>query len=196
MKDHDIKRFAEVWICIFALVLLLALFFTIAPVNAQDELTRVSPVPPIVVSNPPLTDASPNNVVTENAAVWFALVALVSSLGVPFTRKAVDFALERSWAKWIKDDWRILLAFVFALAWTLFMFQDGILNIAALALLPMWQSVLIVAVMITLAASGTVDGDIRAQKKAVKIAMMDDPNDEFGDGDLTVPRAGKTEDYA
>lgn len=196
MKDHYMKRFAEVWICIFALTLLLALFFTIAPVQAQEELTRVSPVPPIVnVVSAPLTDASPNNVVTENAAVWFALVALVSSLGVPFTRKAVDFALERKWAKWIKDDWRILLAFVFALAWTLFMFQDGILNIAALALLPMWQSVLIVAVMITLAASGTVDGDIRAQKKAVKIAMMDDPNDEFGDGDL--PRAtGKVEDWA
>jgi hypothetical protein len=187
--------------CLF--LLMFVLVASLAPkANAQTsleipELPRVSPLPPIVqmVQAPPATDAS-TNIVSERGAAWFALVALVAALGVPFTRKAVDFTLERKWAKWIKDDWRILLAFVFAVAWTLFMFQDGILNIAALALLPVWQSVLIVSVLITLAAAGTVDGDARAQKKAVKIALMDDPNSSFGDGDLTLPRAGKTEDYA
>jgi hypothetical protein len=197
-SDWDASMKALKWligiavVVIFGLGVLFAmLFLGAARAEGADLLIRSSAD---LLPNPPVIDAVPSaNIVSERGAAWFALVALVAVIGVPFTRKAVDFILERPWAKWIKNDWRILLAFVFALGWTLFMFQDGILNIAALALLPMWQSVLVVAGMITLAAAGTVDGDARAQKKALKLADQTYADGQFGDGE---PRVGQAKDYA
>ncbi len=198
--NHNFKTFNTVWLFIFAVVAIVALFFAILPTaraEGADLLIRSSD---LVATTAKITDANleippMDNIITDQGAAWFLVIALVAALGVPFTRKAVDFVLERgNLAKKIKKDWRILLAFGFALGWTVFMFQDGILNIAALALLPVWQSVLVVSVMITLAASGTVDGDTRAQKKAVKLALTDYVDDsEFGDGE---PRKGSIKEYS
>lgn len=137
------------------LVGILALYFALFPVHAQGV---------------PLETPSAN-IITSQGAAWFAVVALVAVIGASFTRKAVDFVLARDWAKdRIQGDWVLLLAFGISLGWTLFMFQPGILDIGALALLPWWQSAIVVSGMITIGAAGTVDGDARAQKKAFKAA--------------------------
>lgn len=109
-------------------------------------------------------DAS-GNLFTPGATAWFVAVAGLAVLGVPFTRRAVAFVLERSWGKWFDvGDRPILLSFVFALGWTLFVFQPGVLDISAFKLLPAWQAILFTSVSIALGASGGVDAETRARR--------------------------------
>lgn len=105
------------------------------------------------------------NLLTPGATAWFAAVAAVGILGAMFVRRAVAFALARSWLAWFAvGDRPIILSFAFALGWTLFMFQPGLLDIAAFKLLPAWQGILAVTVTIALGASGSVDSETQARK--------------------------------
>jgi hypothetical protein len=66
---------------------------------------------------PPLESPAPStNIITSQGAAWFALVALVAALGIPFTSRAVDFVLMRPWAAFIKGDWQSVVAVSFAIA--------------------------------------------------------------------------------
>ena len=86
MKNHGMKTFSTVWAYIFAVVLLLAVFFTIAPANAQDELPRVSLVPPIVtLETPPPTDAAPPLADVGQLFTPEIILALVFLLTLPLT---------------------------------------------------------------------------------------------------------------
>jgi hypothetical protein len=111
------------------------------------------------------------NIITTQGAAWFALVALVAALGIPFTSRAVDFVLLRPWAAFIKGDWIILLSLGFATGWTLFMFQPGLLNITAFTLLPTWQSIVAVSIAIAIAASGGKDSQTRAKQKELEMGL-------------------------
>lgn len=94
---------------------------------------------------------------TPGATSWFIAVTAVSALGIPFVQRAVAWVRARSWGAFFKGERKLLLSVFWAFSWTLFMFQPGLLNIAAFTLLPAWEAVIAVTIVISLAASGGKD---------------------------------------
>lgn len=119
-----------------------------------------------VAYSPSLAQGGNSTVVlTPGATEWFIALGAVVALGVPTTRRVVDFLLERPWLTWFSGERVLLISFPVASAWVFFFFQPGLLNVEAFKLLPMWQSYLFAIVLIATYAGGLVDGEARAERR-------------------------------
>lgn len=128
---------------IVAIAILALLFIFLAcTVRAQDTVPVVGGI---------------TQFITPEAAAWLGAVVGLAIVGVPMTQRAVAFLLARSWFAWVRGDNILILSFVVALIWSVFWFQPGLLNVAALKLLPGWMTILVLAVGITVGASGGID---------------------------------------
>lgn len=107
----------------------------------------------------PMAMAQGDTILTPGATAWFVALAAVVALGVPTTRRIVDFLRARPWLAWFQGERVLLLSFPVAAGWVTFFFQPGLLNVEAFKLLPMWQSYLFSIVLIAAYAGGLVDGE-------------------------------------
>jgi hypothetical protein len=106
-----------------------------------------------------LAQGTAPTLLTPGATEWFLALSAVVALGVPTTKRVVDFLRSRPFLRWFAQGERVLiLSFAVATGWVLFMFQPGILNVSAFDLLPAWQSYLFSIVLIGAYAGGIVDG--------------------------------------
>ncbi|MCX7689006.1 MAG: hypothetical protein N2045_13655 [Fimbriimonadales bacterium] len=96
-------------------------------------------------------------ILTPGATAWFVALSAVVALGVPATRRIVDFLRSRPYLAWFRGERVLILSFAVATGWVLFFFQPGLLNLEAFKLLPIWQSYLFSIVLIAAYAGGLVD---------------------------------------
>jgi hypothetical protein len=193
-RDTEGKILKGFWIFLLSSMLLVSiglLTASIFAVNAQDELPRVSPVPPIVtLENPPLTDAVPSTDFYQNPIVLLIL-ALAIGGGIPATRWATQYARE-FWAdagiSLNSLQMRIIGLVCGVLVSSAFQML-GMYNAQELQVFPVWLQIIGLGLVFGVMAGGQHDSQ-RSRSEIV------DSNSEFGDGDLTTAKHGKTEDYA
>ncbi|GIV82192.1 MAG: hypothetical protein KatS3mg051_1546 [Anaerolineae bacterium] len=113
----------------------------------------------IAMAMMPMAMAQGDGILTPGATAWFVALAAVVALGVPTTRRIVDFLRARPWLAWFQGERVLLLSFPVATGWVFFFFQPGLLNVEAFNLLPMWQSYVFSIVLIAAYAGGLVDGE-------------------------------------
>jgi hypothetical protein len=170
------------------------LISSISAVHAQDELPRVSPLPPIVtLENPPATDA-PTTVFAQNPIVLLILALAVGG-GIPatlwltqYTREFVaDAGIEAS-----KLALRIIGLISGIVVSSVFL-VIGMYQAAELAPYPDWLKVIGLGLAFGLLAGGWHD----SKRYSGTITNVYAGGAGFGDGDVPdEPKQGSIKDYS